>query len=182
MVIPGPQMQITPDTILFLANDQREFGVRFQTNDSIHNMDPGFLKRTSPLDVGRFIEPRLEFNHYGYLLAALGCFCQGSYNLRVTAGTIQSLLDGQYVRVLRRLLDEIQNALKAFVRMVYKNGPTPNLGEDVFLIFGSRNDCRNERFKFEIWPINSGNDRHQSQEIDWPIHGKQIGVCKVERL
>src|SRR5438105_15860101 len=119
MVISGPQMEITSDTILLLANDQREFGVRLQTADSIHDMDPGFLQRTSPLDVGRFIEPCLEFNHYGYLLAAVGCFRQGSYDLRVTAGAIQSLLDREYIRVFCCLLDEIQNALKAFIRMVY---------------------------------------------------------------
>src|SRR5882762_5624624 len=182
MVISGPQMQITPDTILLLANDQRELGVRLQTNDSIHDMDPGFLQRTSPLDVCRFIEPRLKFNHYGYLLAALGCFRQGSHDLRVAAGTIHSLLDSKYVRVFRRLLDEIQNALKAFVGMMYENGSTPNLGEDVFLICGSSNECGNKRFRFEIWPINSGNDWHQAEEIDRSIHRKQIGVRKAERL
>jgi hypothetical protein len=81
MVISGTQVQITTDAIFLLANHQREFGVSFQANDSIHDMDSGFLKRSSPFDIRRFVEPGFEFNHYGYLFAALGCFCQGSHDL-----------------------------------------------------------------------------------------------------
>ena len=32
-------------------------------------------------DICRFVEPGLEFNHNGYLFAALRCFCQGSHDL-----------------------------------------------------------------------------------------------------
>src|ERR1700720_4633651 len=116
MIIPGSQMQVSANTVFFLANDQRKLRARNQTGDPVDHVSTGFLEQSGPFYVRCFVESCFEFDHYGDLFAALSCLGQRGHDWGITTGAVKRLLDRQNVWVFCGLLDEIEHSLEAFVR------------------------------------------------------------------
>ena len=90
----------------------------FEADDPVHHVHSRLLQRSRPLDICGLIKSRLELNDHRDLFPALGRLGQGTDDLLISAGPIKRLLDGQDIRILGRLLDEIEYRLKAFVGMM----------------------------------------------------------------
>ena len=55
----------------FAADDQADLGVDFVTDQSIDDMDAGFLQVPRPLDVIGLVKARAQFHHRGHLFAVV---------------------------------------------------------------------------------------------------------------
>src|SRR5271165_1437241 len=116
-------------------------------------MHAGFLQSTSPLYIGCFVKPRFQLNDNRDLLAPLSSFAKRSDDRRIATRSIQRLLDRENVGVLRGLLDEIENRLKALVRMMQKHWPAPDIREDIVMVGQARRKRRGKRSKLQIGTI-----------------------------
>ena len=76
------------------------------------------LERARPGDVAGLVEAGLELDERGDLLAVLGRAAEGADDGRVAAGAVEGLLDGEDVRIVRRLLDEADHRVEGLVRVV----------------------------------------------------------------
>ena len=81
MVIPGPEVKITSEPILFPPNNQRQFRMGFQADNPVHHVNACFLQRSRPLDIRGLVKSRLEFNDHRDLFPALGRLGQGTHDL-----------------------------------------------------------------------------------------------------
>ena len=71
-----------------------------------------------PLYVVGLVEARFDFDQYSDLFALARSFDQRFDDRRVAGCAIESLLDRKYLRVSRRLIEEVDEGLEAFVWVV----------------------------------------------------------------
>ena len=64
-------MDIAAHLVLFAAHHQHNFGVGFQPENSIDDVNTSALQLPGPLDVVVFVKPRLELHQGHHLLAIL---------------------------------------------------------------------------------------------------------------
>ena len=97
-----------------------------------------FLQHLRPDDIVFLIEAGLQLYKDGNLLAVLCCLSQSCDDRRIAADTVKGLLDGQNVRVLRCLLDEIHHRIESHIRMMEEDIPSPDLGENIVVVHHRR--------------------------------------------
>src|SRR3546814_2576167 len=83
--------------------------------DALH---PGAFQRRRPDEVLLLSEARLDLLHGRHRLARLGRVDQRAYDRRLLARAIERLLDRDHIRVGRRLPQEGEHHVKAFIGMV----------------------------------------------------------------
>ena len=121
VIIPCPEMDIMPESIGIAPDDKQRFAVRFQPNYAIDDVGAGFFEPPRPLDIHRLIEAGAQFHDRGDLFSCLRRINQRLNDRRIAAGTIESDLDCQHLRVGCRFLDEFDNLIKAVVRMMQQH-------------------------------------------------------------
>ena len=72
VVIAGSQVDVAADSVVLSADDERGLTVRLETDDAVHDVDAGFLEHPGLVDVVLFVQPSLELDQSGDLLAVLG--------------------------------------------------------------------------------------------------------------
>ena len=98
-----------------------------------------FLQLLRPDDIVFLIEAGLQLYQDRNLLAVLCCLSQSRDDRRIAADTVQGLLDGQNVRVLRRLLARNSPPdRKVMIRMMEEDIPFPDLGENIVVVHQRR--------------------------------------------
>ena len=116
----------------FLADNQRELAVSLEANDSVNHVNARRLELASPSDVVLLIESGFDFNQSQNLLASLGGINQCINNWRVTAGSIESLLYSQNLRISSSLLQKsLRAGCESFVWVVNQNLALANGRKDV---------------------------------------------------
>jgi len=105
-------MEVAADAVFVPAYDQAHLRVDFVTDQSIDNVDAGFLQLTRPLDVVGFVKARAQFHHGGDLFSVLNGVHQGAHDARIAAGAVKRLLDGQHSGIRRRLLQKFDHAVE----------------------------------------------------------------------
>ena len=110
VVIPGGEVDVTLDAACFSAHHEGRLAVSLEAHHAIHHVHARLLERTGPHDVVLFVEPRLELDQGGNLLAVLSRPLQGPDDGAAPAGAIQGLFDRQDLGVHRRALDEFHHA------------------------------------------------------------------------
>ena len=77
-----------------------------EADQAVHDMRAGALQFARPDDVGLLVEAGLDLDQDHDLLATLGSTDERLDDWRLAGGSVQSLLDGQDVRVVGGLGDE----------------------------------------------------------------------------
>ena len=125
-------MAVAAESGAFLTNDQGELAVGLEANDSVNHVNTRRLELASPSDVVLLIESGFDFNQSQNLLAGLCGINQRINNWRVTAGAIESLLDGQNLRISSSLLQKsLRAGCESFVWVVNQNLALANGRKDV---------------------------------------------------
>ena len=76
------------------------------------------LQHLGPVDVGFFVEAGLQLHHHGDFFAFAHGLTQQVHQLRIGAGAVDGLFDGQHVRVVHRLAQEGEHRVKPLKRLV----------------------------------------------------------------
>ena len=100
-------MAVEPDGVAVLADDERGLGVGLQAHEAVDHMGTRLLECAGPSDVRLLVEPGGHLDQDGHLLAALGGPHQGGDDRAVAGRSVEALLDGEDVGVLRRLVQQL---------------------------------------------------------------------------
>ena len=95
------------------------------------DVDAGPLHRPRPAQIGLFVEPGLQFDQGGDVLAVLGRLDQGGDDRAVLGGAVQGLFDRNHVRIARRLTQELHHHVETLERVVDQHVLFADGGEDV---------------------------------------------------
>ncbi len=90
----------------------------FEPDDAIHHLRPDRLQPLGLVDVGLFVEARLELDHRRDFLAPAHRLAQQVGHFALAAGAVDGLLDGQHLRVFDRLAQKRQHGVEALVGLV----------------------------------------------------------------
>ena len=110
VVVAGPEMDVAAQSAALAPDHQAALAVGLVADEPVHDMHAGFLQLTGPVDVVGLVEPRLELDQRGDLLAVHRGVHQGAHDWRVAAGAVERHLDGHHIVIERGLLDEVDHA------------------------------------------------------------------------
>ena len=111
-------MAITPQPLALAPHDQQQLRVRLVAHDAVDDVRTRLLEPHRQVDVGGFVEARAQLDDGGDLLAGPGRVDQRLHERRFRRSAVEGLLDGQHVRVLRRLLEELDDRREGLERVV----------------------------------------------------------------
>ena len=111
-------MAVGADLIALAAHHHRQLGVGLVLHKAEDHVDAGPLQVAGPFQVGLFIEPGLDLDDRGDVLAVLGRLDQGRDDRAVRRGSVERLLDRQHVRVAGGLPDELHHHIEALEGVV----------------------------------------------------------------
>ncbi len=103
VVIAGAHVAVAAQSIGFLADHQAQLAVRLQSDDAVHDVHAGALELARPCDVGVLVETRLDLDQCQHLLAGVRGVDQRVDDRGVAGRAVQRLLDGEHLRIRRRL-------------------------------------------------------------------------------
>ena len=131
VVVAGAEVDVAADAVVLAAHDQRGLAVGLEADDPVDDVDAGLLERPGLDDVVLLVEPGLELDQRRHLLAVLGGAGQGGDDRVVVGGPVERLLDRQHLRVLGRLLDELDDRAERLVGVVDQDVVLADRAEDV---------------------------------------------------
>ena len=99
VVVAGADVHVATDAVGLLAHDERRLRMGLQADEPVDDVDAHLLERPRPRHVGLLVEPGLQLDEHGHLLAPLGGPDQRLDDRAVGRGAIQRLLDRQHVAV-----------------------------------------------------------------------------------
>src|SRR4029077_20275090 len=145
VIVAGAEMDILPEAIGIASYHEQRFAVRFQSDHAIDNVRARFFQLTSPANIGGLVEAGAQFHHSSDLLAVIGGLDQRLNYGRTTAGAIERNLERQNLRIGGGTLDEADNGIETFVRMMQQNVLFAHDLENVRLRWQGRIGCGLER-------------------------------------
>ena len=77
VVVAGRQVDVAADAVVLAADDQGDLAVRLQADEAEDDVDAGLLQLARPEDVALLVEPGLQLDDRGHLLAVVGGPLQG---------------------------------------------------------------------------------------------------------
>ena len=131
VVVAGAEVDVAADAVVLAADDQRGLAVGLEADHAVDDVDAGLLERPGLDDVVLLVEPGLELDQGGDLLAVLGGARQGVDDRVGVGGPVERLLDRQDLRVFGRLLDELDDRAERLVGVVDQDVLLADRGEDV---------------------------------------------------
>ena len=138
MVITGAEMHIRneprrPLRVALAPQEERELGVRFQSEHAVDHLRAGVLELLRPVDIGFFVEARHQLDDDGHFLATRGGLHERLHQRRIDAGAIDSLLDRDNIGIVRRAANELDDRLERLIRVVQQDVVLAHRREDVRL-------------------------------------------------
>ncbi len=133
VVVAGADVHVAADALALAAHHQGELGVRLEPDEAVDDVGAGRLQGLGPLDVALLVEARLELHQDGDLFAVVGGVQQRLHDRRVAAHAVERPLEGEHVRVARRLAGQLQHRGERVIGMVQQDVVAAHDGEDVGL-------------------------------------------------
>ena len=87
-------------------------------DEPVNDLRAGSLEIPRPANVGLFVKARLQFHQRGDRLAGLRRFDEGPHDRAVSRSAVERLLDRDHVRIVRRLIEELDDDVERFIRMM----------------------------------------------------------------
>ena len=131
VVVARGEVDVAADAVVLAAHDQRDLAVGLEADHAVDDVDAGLLERAGLDDVVLLVEPGLQLDEGRDLLAVLGRAGQGGDDRVVVGRAVERLLDRQDVRVVGRLLDELDDRAERLVGVMDEDVLLADRGEDV---------------------------------------------------
>ncbi len=113
VVVAGAEVAVAPDAITLPSHHHQHLRVGLVAHHAVNHVYPGFLQPVGERDVRFLVEACTQLDDGGDILAIVRSGHQCIDEGRVRAGAIQGLLDGQYLRIRRRLSREVGHRCEA---------------------------------------------------------------------
>ena len=134
IVIAGGEMHVAPDAPGLGADHERDLGMDFISDQPVNDVDSGLLEPAGPFDVVGLVKSGAEFYDGGDLFAVIHGVHQGADDARVAPGAIESLFDGQHLRIFRGPFQKMNHAGEVLIRVMQEDVTLPDGGENVLLV------------------------------------------------
>ena len=131
MIIARAELDVTPELVRIAANNEQRLAMGFQADDTVNDVSPGFFQAPGPLNVGRLIEARTQFDNGSDLFSGVGRVDECFDDRGITTCAIEGDLDCEHLRILRRRLDPLDNLIEAIVGMMQQHVLTPQHFEKI---------------------------------------------------
>ena len=180
MVVAGAEVDVAADAVVFLAHDHGHLGVGLESGHTIDDIDAGFAELAGPFDVGGFVEAGFQLDGDDDLFAGARGLDEERDEWGVGAGAVKRLLDGEHLRVLGGLADEVEDGLKAVIRMMQQDVAFADVEKDVVFLSEADDGDGGEAFVFEVRAVEFGGDGHEPHEVERPIDAVDVLFFEVE--
>ena len=131
VVVAGAQVDIPAELGSLLPDHQRHLAMGFQVEKPVHDMHAGPFHLPCPVDVVVLVEAGLQLHDGGDILALVRRVDQGFDDRAFASRAVQRLLDGEDIGIGGRLVDEVDDALECFVRMMHQDVAAADLAENI---------------------------------------------------
>jgi len=132
MIIAGPGMDIGGEAAALAADDQRQFGVGLQFEETIDHLHAGAFESRAQRILASSSKRDLQLDQRGDRLSGFGGLRQRPHDGRVVGGAVERLLDRDHISgSARRLLQELHDDVERFRTDDGRSGPLPDRGEDI---------------------------------------------------
>ena len=182
MIVASRQMHIAAQGAAVAPHHQRHLGVGFVADYAVDDVCAGFFEALRPVDVGFFIETRHQLNHYGHRLAIARGLDQQFHHHRLRAGAIDRLLDGDHLRIVGRLRDEVDDRLERLVGMMQQNVAAADAIEDGGVAQQLARRAGGKGGEFEFRAFDAFDDLLQADQIHRSVDLIQIVLAEAELL
>ena len=177
-------MAVAADAVGLVAHDEGGLGVHLQADEAVDDVDARRLQRLGPLDVGALVEASLELDQHRHLLAALGGADQRAHDRAVARGAVERHLDGEHVRVDRRLADELlDGGAERVVGVVHEHVAVAEHVEEVGpLLLAVVEPGRRHPLEHRVLELRAVErvDRPQAAEVERPLVAVGVVLAEVE--
>ena len=161
---------------------QQQLGVRLQADHPVHDLRAHGLQPLGPIDVGLFLEARLQLDDAGDFLAAPRRLDQQIHQRRFGAGAINRLLDRQHVGVVHGLVQELHHRVERLERVVQQHVTAPQLLEDRLLAHQRGRPGRRERREAQRRRVGLVDQLVQPHQVHRAVHAVQRAWRQAELL
>ena len=177
VIVTGAEMTVAADTARLAPHDECQLGVCFVPDHPVHDVRADFLQPVGELDVRLLVEACAQLDDHGHVLAGIGRGHERIDQRRIVAGAVERLLDGQHLRVGRRLPQEVHHRRKALVGMVEQDVFLAYAGEEIGAAHQALRNPRGEDRIFEIRALHEVVHRRQPIQVHGPRH--RVGVESI---
>src|SRR2546422_242239 len=167
--------------VVLAPHDERHLGVRLVANGAVHDVPPALLQPRRPVEDRFLVEPRHQLDHHGHFLPLARRVDQDLHQLRVGAGAIHRLLDGDHARIVRGGADEVDHRQERLERVMQQHILLLQHAEKVVGI-DRRREARLERRVLEIRALDLVRDLAQPVQVHRPFDAVQVGLLQAELL
>src|SRR4051794_23730010 len=124
-------MNVSANAVVLPSHHERGFAVCLEPDRPENDVDAGLLQGAGLDDVILLVETGLQLDEGRHFLAVFRRAGEGVDDRVIFGGPIERLLDGEDLRVLGGLLDELDYRPERLIRVVNEDVPLPNGREDV---------------------------------------------------
>ena len=175
VVVARRQMGVALELVgaLFTARNQQHLGVCLEADHAVDHLHAQRFQLLGPVDIGLFIKAGLELQHRQHFLAAAHGLGQQVHDFGVGAGAINRLFDGQHLRVVDGLAQQLQHAIKALKGLVNDDVALAHLRHDGATGRELRGPCGLPFGEQQGRVIHQINQLHLAHQIDRPLDAEQ---------
>mmetsp|Transcript_100847 Transcript_100847/g.281024 ORF Transcript_100847/g.281024 Transcript_100847/m.281024 type:complete len:722 (+) Transcript_100847:177-2342(+) len=181
VVVAGRDMGIAAQLAVLAARDHQQLGMGLVADDAIDDLGADRLQPLGPVDVGLFVETRLQLDDGHHLLAAPRRLDQQVHQLGLRAGAVDGLLDDQHVGVIDRLAQQLHHRLEALERVMQQHITLLQAVEDRLVPRQpAYRPGRLEGREAQAWRIGLVDQLVQAHQVDRPIDAVQRRAWQAE--
>src|SRR5262249_33243468 len=171
-----------PARVGLAADQQRELRVRLQAEYAVDHLRAGALETLRPVDVSFLVEARHQLDDDRDFLAAARGLDQRFHQHRADSGAVHRLLDRDYVGIIGRLADEVDDRLERLIRMMEEDIVLAYRGEDVGLIAQAIGEAGDEGRILELVEIDLVGERNEPRDVHGPVAAIEVSAGELELL
>ena len=167
-------MYIAADSIFLHPYHQGNLAVGLKAHQAIYYMAPCLLKHLCPVDIVFFVKTGFQLHQNRHLLSIVRCLRQSRNNGRVSADTVQGLLDGQDRLVPCSAANKVHHRIKTLIWMVKQDIALPDIGEYIVFIHKGRHGLGHIPGCLEEFKAFQSIHLHEKRQVQRAVDFKNI--------
>ena len=182
VIVARAQMDVMPQPSALAADDQDHLGVGFVPYYAVDHMGAGFLQPVGQSDIGRLVKAGPQLDHHGDLFTRARRVDQVFHHRRIRTGSVEGLFDGQHIRVLCRLTEQLDDRGEGFERVMEQHIMLAHDLEQITPVAELGRQTRREPRVFELRAVDDVADRQQAVEVDRTVDLVEVVGLEPEFL